>query len=178
LRFFPIFAPITFSRKSFDMDLFLIILSGLLILLGFLGCILPVLPGVPLSYIGILLLHFSSKADFSVRFLVVWGIIVLLAQLLDYIFPIWGAKKFGGSKKGIWGSSIGMMVGLFFGPWGIIFGPFLGAVIGELMDGKNHADAMKAGFGTFAGMLVNMVSKLIIAGFFIFYYLEALVKMI
>jgi uncharacterized protein YqgC (DUF456 family) len=177
LCFFLIFVHINFSTKKF-MDVILIVLSGLLILIGFLGCILPVLPGVPLSYIGILLLHFSSKVEFSVSFLVIWGIIVLVAQLFDYIFPLWGAKKFGGSKKGIWGSTVGMMIGLFFAPWGIILGPFVGAIIGELVDGKNQSDAIRAGFGTFVGMLVNMVSKLIIAGFFIFYYVEALLKMI
>ncbi|HPC26498.1 MAG TPA: DUF456 domain-containing protein, partial [Paludibacteraceae bacterium] len=95
------------------MDILLIILSGIFVFLGFIGCILPILPSVPLSYIGILLLHFTSKIQFSTQFLVIWGIIVLLSQLLDYFVPILGTKKFGGSKKGIWGSTLGMVIGLF-----------------------------------------------------------------
>lgn len=157
------------------MDIFLIIVAGLLLVIGFLGCILPVIPGVTLSYIGILLLHFSSKVEFSSQFLIGWGIAVIVVQLLDYVIPIWGTKKFGGSKYGIWGSTIGMIFGLFFGPWGIVLGPFVGAVIGEIMGGKASAEAIKAGFGTFVGFLLGTLSKLIVAGFLIYYYVEAII---
>lgn len=158
------------------MDIVLIILSGIFVFLGFVGCILPILPSIPLSYIGILLLHFTSKIQFSTQFLVIWGIIVLLAQLLDYFVPILGTKKFGGSKKGVWGSTLGMVIGLFFAPWGIVIGPFIGAIVGELMDGKTHIQAIRAGLGSFIGWMINTASKLIIAGFFIYYYFEALIK--
>ena len=157
------------------MDIFLIVLAGILVIIGFLGCILPILPGLPLSYIGILLLHFSSVAEFSSQFLIGWGIAVIAVQVLDYLIPIWGTKKFGGSKFGIWGSMIGMMVGLFLGPIGIILGPFLGAVIGELFAGKNNKEAIKAGFGAFVGLILGTISKLIVAGFLIYYYVEALI---
>ena len=159
------------------MDIFLIIVAGILVVLGFLGCILPVLPGVPLSYIGILLLHFTSKVQFSTQFLIIWAVIVVVIQVLDYFIPILGTKKFGGSKWGAWGSAIGVVVGLFFGPWGIILGPFLGAVVGELLSGRASQDALKAGFGSFIGFLVGTVTKLIVSGFLIYYYIEALVTM-
>jgi len=157
------------------MDIFLIILAGILLVLGFLGSILPVLPGTPLSYLGILLLHFTSKVEFSIEFLVLWAILVILVQVLDYLIPIWGTKKFGGSKYGVWGSVLGMIAGLFFGPLGIILGPFIGAIIGELLAGKASKEAIKAGFGTFVGFLFGTISKLIVAGFLIYYYVEAII---
>ena len=158
------------------MDIFLIILAGLCLLIGLLGSVLPVLPGVPISYIGILLLHFTSKVQFSTEFLIFWAVIVVLIQVLDYFIPIWGTKKFGGTKMGIWGSVIGMIVGLFFAPLGIILGPFVGAIIGELIAGKETKSAVKAGFGAFIGFLFGTIAKLIVGGFLIYYYVEALVK--
>lgn len=159
------------------MDIFLIIIAGVLLIIGLLGCILPIIPGTPLSYLGILLLHFTSKVDFSFKFLITWAIIVIIIQLLDYYIPIWGTKKFGGSKWGAWGSAIGVVVGLFFGPWGIIICPFLGAVIGELLSGRVSSEAFKAGFGSFVGFLVGTIAKLIVSGFLIYYYIEALITM-
>jgi len=157
------------------MDIVLMIIAGILLIAGFLGCILPVLPGVPLSYTGIIVLQLTDKVQFSTGFLVIWAVIVIAVQALDYFIPAWGAKKFGGSKAGIYGSIIGMIVGLFFGPLGIIFGPFIGAVVGELVVGKNSPDALRAGFGTFIGFLAGTAVKLVVAGFLIFYYIKAIV---
>ena len=107
------------------MDLFLIIIAGLLLLTGFIGAIVPILPGIPLSYLGIILLHLSSIVQFSSGFLIILGVAVVVVQLLDFIIPVWGTKKTGGSKAGVRGSVIGLMVGFFMGPWGIITGPSL-----------------------------------------------------
>ncbi len=157
------------------METFLIILAFILIVLGILGSILPVLPGVPVSYVGILLLHFTEKVQFSTQFLIFWLVMVILVQVLDYLVPIWGTKKFGGSKRGIWGCAIGMVVGLFFGPWGIILGPFLGAIVGELSGGKQTQSAIKAGFGSFVGFLLGVISKLIVSGFLLYYAIVSVV---
>jgi len=157
------------------MDIFLIALSGILMIAGFLGCILPILPGVPLSYIGLLFLHFTQKVQFSTEFLIFWAIIVVLISIADYVIPIWGTKKFGGSKKGVWGSTIGLIFGFFLGPFGIIFGPFFGALVGELLDNKTQKDAIRAAFGSFVGFIIGTVSKLIIAGFLIYHYIAALI---
>ena len=159
------------------MDVLLIILGGLCLLIGFIGCVLPILPGTPLAYVGILLLHFTSKVQFSTEFLIFWAAMVVLVQVLDYFIPIWGTKRFGGTKGGVWGSAIGMIVGMFFGPWGIILGPFLGAVIGELLSGKIAAEAIKAGFGSFVGLLLGTISKLIVSGFLIFYFVKELISL-
>jgi len=157
------------------MDIFLIVVAGILVLVGFLGCILPVVPGVPLSYFGILLLHFTDRFHFSTQFLVVWAIIVVAIQVLDYYIPIWGTKRFGGSRWGMIGSAIGVVAGMFFGPLGILFGPFVGAITGELLSGRANREAIKAGFGSFVGFLAGTIIKLIASGFFIYYYVEALV---
>ena len=160
------------------MDLVLYIISGILLLVGFIGCLLPVLPGIPISYLGIVILHLSSGIEFSMNFLILWAIIVIAIQVLDYFIPIWGAKKFGGSKAGILGSTLGLIVGLFFGPVGIILGPVLGAFVGELLAGKNHQIAIRAAFGSFLGFIVGTISKLVVAGFLIYYYIEALILLI
>ena len=156
------------------MDIFLIILAGLFLLIGLFGSVLPVLPGVPLSYVGILLLHFTDRVQFSTNFLIFWAVMVFIVQLLDYISPILMTKKFGGSRRAVWGSTLGLIVGCFFGPWGIVLGPFAGAFIAELTSNKNGREALRAAFGSFVGFLVGSVSKLIVAGFLIYYYVEAL----
>jgi uncharacterized protein len=158
------------------MDIFLIIVAGILLIVGFLGCIIPVLPGTPLSYLGILLLHITSKVEFSMPFLILWAFIVIAVQVLDYLIPIWGTKKFGGSKWGVWGSMIGMTIGLFFGPIGIILGPFVGALVGELLAGKTSKEAIIAGFGSFVGFIFGTIINLVVAGFLIFYSVQALVS--
>ena len=160
------------------MDIFLIIMAGILLLIGFAGVILPLLPGLPISYIGILMLHFSKAVEFSPEFLTFWAVVVVVIQVLDYYIPIWGTKKFGGSKSGVWGSAIGLVVGLFFGPIGIILGPFVGAFLGELTANKSSKDALRAALGSFVGILVGTTLKLIVSGFLIYYYFEAILKLI
>ncbi|WP_321290050.1 DUF456 domain-containing protein [uncultured Sunxiuqinia sp.] len=147
------------------MDYLLIFLGIVMMIAGLLGCMLPVLPGPPLSYIGMLLLHFSEKYQFSSNFLIGWAVVTIIVYLLDYLIPIWGTKRFGGSKRGIWGSIIGLMIGMFvFPPIGIIVGPFAGAVIGELSDGKQSKEAFRSGLGTFIGFLIGTLLKLIASG--------------
>ena len=160
------------------MDIFLIITAGLLLLIGFAGVILPLLPGLPLSYVGILVLHFSKAVEFSSEFLIFWAVVVVVVQAVDYFIPIWGTKKFGGTKRGVWGSAIGLVVGLFLGPFGIIVGPFVGAFLGELTANKSSKDALRAAWGSFVGILIGTSLKLIVAGFLIYYYVEAVVKLI
>lgn len=157
------------------MDTFLIIIGFVCIIMGIAGTLLPVLPGIPLSYLGILLLHFSEKIQFTSEFLIFWAIMVIIVSLLDFYIPIWGTKKFGGSKRGIWGCALGMVLGIFLGPWGIILGPFAGAVIGELSSGKQSKAALKAGFGSFLGFILGTASKLIVGGFLLFYAVKEII---
>ncbi len=158
------------------MDYVLITLGVLFIISGILGGILPVLPGPPLSYVGLMLLHFTERYQFSTNFLIVWGVITIVVYLLDYLIPIWGTKKFGGSKRGVWGSIIGLLVGmLLFPPFGIIVGPFLGAVLGELSSGKQSREAFRSGFGSFLGFLVGTLLKLIVSGMMAWYFFAKMV---
>ena len=157
------------------MDILLIILGAICLLTGIIGCVLPVLPGVPLAYVGILLLQLTERVQFSWQFLVIWAVVVVVVQALDYFVPAWGTKRFGGSKWGIWGSTIGMLIGLFFGVWGIILGPFIGAVVFELIDGKNTHAALRAGWGSFVGLMTGTILKLICCGLMTYYFIAALV---
>lgn len=172
------------------MDIFLIILAAICLIIGLIGSVAPVLPGVPLSYLGLLLLHWTDRVQFSWQFLTIWAVIVIVIQVLDYFIPAWGTKKFGGSKWGVWGSTIGLFVGLFLGPWGIIIGPFIGAVVGEMIyfnrlpkttpqpdqtPNSNFNKALRAGFGSFIGLLTGTILKLICCGMMIFYYVKELI---
>jgi len=158
------------------MDYLLVILGGIMMIVGILGCLLPVLPGPPLSFAGLLLLHFTSFADFSSTFLITWGCVTILVTVLDYVVPIWGTKKFGGSKSGMWGSGIGLLIGLFFlPPIGMIVGPFAGAIIGEAITGKNASGSFRAGLGSFLGFVAGVGLKLAASIVMTFFYIKELI---
>ena len=144
-------------------------------LVGLAGCILPMLPGPPLAWLGMLLLHFTDRVDFSVTELVVSALVVIATLVLDYFTPMIGAKKFGGGKYGNRGCVIGTIVGMFFLPLGLILGPFLGAVIGELIAGKPFRAALKAGFGSFVGFLFGTLIKLAVCLYFIIRFIMVLI---
>jgi uncharacterized protein YqgC (DUF456 family) len=155
------------------MDIVLFILAGILILLGAIGSLLPVLPGPPLAWVGILLAHFSSTVNYSTKFLVITAVVMILITVLDYFIPIWGTKRFGGTKAGVIGCTLGLVVGLFFGPLGIILGPFLGALIGELaVNQKELKKALKSATGSFVGFVVGTGLKLVFCGFMAYYFVS------
>ena len=158
------------------MDIILIILGIVCLLLGMVGCFLPVLPGPPLSYLGLLLLHWTEQVHFSTTCLLIWLLLVIVVQILDYISPVLGTKYAGGSTGGNRGCMIGTVAGLFvFPPWGILIGPFVGAVIGELISGKQSVDAVQAGFGAFLGFLFSVVAKESLCGYFLYCFVDALI---
>lgn len=151
------------------MDILFYILATLCLLLGFAGCFLPVLPGPPVAYGGLLLLQATERYQFTVGQLVVWGLLVVVVQALDYVTPILGTKYSGGSKWGNWGCVLGTVAGIFlFVPWGILLGPLLGALVGELLGGKAFGEAMKAGLGAFLGFVVSVVLKVGLCGYFVY----------
>ncbi len=148
------------------MDIVLLIIGFLLMLVGILGSFLPVLPGPPVSWIGLLLLYLTKAVPDNWWFLGITLAIALLVTVLDYIIPAAGTKKFGGSKAGMWGSIIGLLVAIIFpilGPFGIIIWPFVGALVGELTNNADQKKALKAAFGSFVGFLTGTFLKFLIA---------------
>jgi uncharacterized protein len=159
------------------MDVVLIILGIILLFTGLAGCILPVLPGPPLSYLGLIMLHLTKNHQFSTNFLIIWAVVAIAVTVIDNLIPLWGTKKWGGSKYGVWGSLIGLVIGLFlFPPFGIIIGPFAGAVIAELLSGREFGVAFKAGLGAFIGFLGGTILKLITSGLMIFFFFKELIN--
>ena len=146
------------------MDIFLLVLAGLCMLIGIVGCIVPGLPGVPVAYVGLWIAQATERIDFSWQMFLIWGIVTIVVSVLDYVVPAWGTKHFGGTKWGIWGSTIGVFVGLFFGAVGVIVCPLIGAILGELMNGKEMKEALRAGWGSFIGLLCGTILKLICCG--------------
>ncbi len=153
------------------LDIFLTALGCTLILIGLIGCVIPIVPGPPLSFLGMLSLEYTLWGNFDSDTLWTFGLIAVVVTALDYIVPIWGTKKFGGSRAGIWGASIGLLIGLFFGPLGIIFGPFIGAFIGELTQKTATDKALIAALGSFIGILMGVILKLIASGFMTYYFI-------
>lgn len=135
-------------------------LGFILVLLGILGSFLPILPGPITGWLGLLLLHQSSKVAQDTSFLVTTFVIALVIFLLDYVIPALGTKKFGGSKFGVIGSSVGLLIGLLFlGPFGIIVGPFVGAFLGETLNKTPRKKAFRAAFGSLVGFLSGVFLK-------------------
>ena len=158
------------------MNTVLIIVAILLALIGIAGSIIPGLPGPPFSWAALLVLNFTTAADHNATFLVVTAAVAVVITLLDYVVPSLSTKRHGGSKAGVWGCNIGLVVsiiGLPFGPTGligVIFWPFVGALVGELLSGKQSREAVRAAWGAFLGFLTGTGLKLaygIFAAFFI-----------
>ena len=146
------------------MDIFLTILGLLFMIIGLIGSFLPVLPGPPLSWVGLLLLHLTDAIPNNWTFLSVTLIIALLVFALDYIIPAMGAKKFGGTRAGMIGTTLGLIIGILAPiPGGIIIGPFVGALLGELSNKADSKTALKAAFGSFIGFITGTFIKFLLA---------------
>ena len=154
------------------MDIVLVILASFLMVLGIIGSFLPVLPGPLTSWFGLLIFHMTNAVPMNWTFLTLTFIIAVGIWILDYIIPAMGTKRFGGSKYGGIGTSLGLVIGLLAPiPGGIVVGPFFGALIGELTNGATLDKALKAAFGSFLGFItstfIKFVITLIFLGFFI-----------
>lgn len=148
------------------LDIALLIIGFILMLVGILGSFLPVLPGPPISWLGLLLLYLTKAVPDNWWFLGVTLVIALAVTVADYVIPAAGTKKFGGTKAGMWGSIIGLFVAIVFpvlGPFGIIIWPFVGALVGELANKSEKDKALKAAFGSFIGFLTGTFLKFLIA---------------
>ena len=149
-------------------DSILNIISGILLIVGLLGTVLPVLPGAPLALAGRLVFKFSGDCGYGWGLVIVAGILVIIGALLDYFLPVYMTKRLGGTKYGIWGSVLGLIVGLFFPPFGFLIGPFAGALVGELIyNAQDKKRAVKAAFGSFVGFILTTGYDIILTLIFI-----------
>ena len=152
------------------MTIALSILAGILLLIGFVGCVVPVLPGPIIGYCGLLALIPTEKCP-STLVLVTMGFVIAAVTVADYVVPAIGARKFNCSRWGTIGCFVGTVVGLFFVPIGILVGPFLGAFLGELIARKPIDAALKGGFGAFLGFLSGVFLKILACIAMTFIYL-------
>ena len=156
----------------FDPTLFFAILAGVLLLIGLIGTVLPVLPGPPIAWAGLLAAHFSSYSQIEIWILIATGIAAVFVTVIDNIFPSVMTKKAGGSKAATLGCTIGLIVSFFLGPIFILIAPFAGAFIGEMIhDSSDAKRALKAAFGAFKGFLLGTGLKIICVMCFIWLFL-------
>jgi len=145
-------------------EIIILILSIVLMVVGLAGVVLPFVPGVPLVWLGLFI--FASATGFktiSLLVVIIFLILTVALTALDFLAPMWGAKKYRASKWGVIGSFLGAIVGIFtLGVWGIIIGPFLGALVGELIAGRGKKQAFKSALGALVGFLVGTLVRLIV----------------
>ena len=158
------------------MDLAIIVIGFFFILIGLIGSFIPIIPGPITSWIGLLILHQVSLMESNFTFLAITFSIAVGVFILDYFIPLIGAKKFGGTKSGIIGATVGLIVSfLFLGPLGIFFGTFLGAFTGELIhDPKNKRTALLAATGSLIGFLTGVFLKFSVTVIFGIYFFKIL----
>jgi uncharacterized protein len=137
------------------------VIAGILILVGIAGTILPALPGVPLVYAGMLLAAWTDGfQEVPVWVMVVLGVMTLLSLGIDFLATSLGAKRAGASRKAMVGAALGTFAGIFFGIPGLLLGPFVGAVAGEMIGGRELREASKVGFGTWLGLALGAALKM------------------
>ena len=156
------------------MDIFFIITGLILCIIGLIGSFFPIIPGPITSWIGLVFLHFTTFVPLEIYFLLGTFMIAISIFILDLIIPIIGLKKFGGTRGGEIGAIIGLVIGFFFGPIGLLAGPFLGALSGEIINKSKINIAIKASFGTLLGFIVGASMKFIISFIFLLAFFQKL----
>ena len=172
------------------MDIFIICLVVFILILGIIGCFVPIIPGPPISYGALLVFHFFSSYNIDENTLWIWALIVIAVTVFDLWVQIYGVKKFGGTQKAINGSIIGLLLGIFIpiisifipiigilipiGPFGIILGPFLGAFIGAIMDDPDVKKSLKIALGALAGLVLGTIVKLSVSLYIIYIIYESI----
>ena len=148
-----------------NMDLILVSIGFILCIVGLIGSVLPVLPGPPLGWLGLLFLELTVAIPTNYWLLGITFVIAIGIFLLDYMMPAISTKKFGGSKAGAVGAVLGLIIGILAPiPFGILIGPFLGAFIGEIVFNKTKGpQALKSALGSFLGFLASTIIKLTVS---------------
>ena len=142
--------------------------------MGIIGSLLPLLPGPPIAYAGILLQLFREPEPFDTKTYWIFAGVTVLTMVLDYLIPIWGTKKFGGTKYGAWGCTIGFIAAFWLGPAGIIIGPFVGAFVGEMIGGQDSERSFRSAVGSFVGFLLGSFMKIVICFFMLYWIISSI----
>ena len=143
------------------MDILLIISAVVCAIIGIVGSVVPALPGPPVSFVAYLLLYFCTGCDISFQSLAVYGVLAVIVTVVDFIAPVWLTKKSGGSKAATRGATIGLVLALFTGMWGVLVLPFLGALLGELSTGSASAKAVKVASYSFLAFILTTGVKMV-----------------
>ncbi len=156
------------------MDIFLIIVGFIFIIVGIVGSILPVLPGPPLAWVGLLFMYLTKLIPMDYWVLGIALTLAIIITILDYVIPAVGTKKFGGTKYGMWGTTIGLVIGLLIPiPLGFLIGSIVGAFVGELIyDSQDTPRAIKAAIGSFVGFISATFLKLLVTLGFLIWFIK------
>ncbi|WP_196885264.1 DUF456 domain-containing protein [Aureivirga sp. CE67] len=160
------------------MDIVLIVIGSIFIVLGIVGAIVPGIPGPIMSWVGLLLVNFTEFIPFQNKFIIITALIAIVVTVLDYVIPALGTKKYGGTKYGVWGSIIGLFVGMiFFNFLGVIIGPFIGAFVGELIkNSSDHKRALRAAWGSFVGFIFSTLLKLVLSFVYMYFFIADIIE--
>lgn len=166
----------TIGQYLLELLLFLLVLIVLGV--GFVGAFVPAIPGVFMAWLGMLLLYVFTDSGITLLFLLFFLGLTVAVMGLDQLIPIIGVKKFGGTKYGMWGSVVGVIVGFFFMPLGFIIGPFIGAFVGDLLGGQEHGQALKTAMGALLGFFIGTGVKLIAIAWISYYCVAEMITLI
>lgn len=142
------------------MDLFLLVLAIICVIVGVVGSVVPALPGPPVSFVGCLLLFFCSGSNITLSSVLIAAAVATVITIVDFVAPVWLTKKKGGSKAATWGATLGLLLALFTGMWGILILPFVGALLGELSTGTPFDKAIKVASYSFLAFILTTGMKL------------------
>lgn len=157
-------------------EIIAIIVASLFFLTGLIGTLLPVMPGAPVIWLGMLVYGFiTGFENFSTYFFLVQALLALTVMGIDYLFAALGSRYFGGSKAALWGSAGGLLIGLFFFPIGLLIGPFLGAVLADLLFGQRTDQAIKSGLGASLGFWSALPVELALEAVMIIWFVVRIV---
>jgi hypothetical protein len=161
------------------LDIAMTILGVVAVGAGFVGCVLPVLPGPPVSFLGLILVSLAGGWDtYSTALLIVLAVASIVVTALDYVLPAVTSKRAGAGKPGVWGSVVGLLVGMiFFPPFGLIIGAFVGAVAAEAIFNRGKSNPWRAGLGVFAGTMLGTLLKLATSGVIAFYFVRGALQL-
>lgn len=156
----------------------IVLLAIVLALSGIVGSIVPALPGPPLTLGGLVMVWLMAPEEVTLTVVIVMTVLTILAQVIDYVAPMWMTKMGGGSKRAIWGSTLGTIAGLFFMPLGLIIGPLVGAFIGEMAESNELGKATKVALMSFIAFLLTTCFKLVLSLMMTYYIIIGAIGMV